>query len=117
MDTKKSAPKFPSPATASLDEAFNSHALVNDVRSLITAAQAGLAATVNSTLTMLYWRIGQRIRFEVLTNASVPVTVSRLLNHWRDNWKPDTGAALAAKTCGTCCALPRSSRPKTLSTH
>jgi predicted nuclease of restriction endonuclease-like (RecB) superfamily len=43
-----------------------STALVGDIRRLIVEAQAGLAATVNSALTMLYWRIGQRIRSEVL---------------------------------------------------
>ena len=40
--------------------------LVSDIHSLINAAQAGLAATVNSALTMLYWRIGTRIHTEVL---------------------------------------------------
>ena len=40
--------------------------LASDVRRLIEEAKAGLAATVNSALTLLYWRIGQRIRTEVL---------------------------------------------------
>ena len=40
--------------------------LVGDIRVLIGEARAGLAATVNSALTMLYWRIGRRIRAEVL---------------------------------------------------
>ncbi|VVE59116.1 hypothetical protein PHO31112_05425 [Pandoraea horticolens] len=40
--------------------------LVGDIRALIGEARAGLAATVNSALTMLYWRIGRRIRAEVL---------------------------------------------------
>ncbi len=40
--------------------------LVGDVRRLIVEAKAGLATTVNAALTMLYWRIGQRIRNEVL---------------------------------------------------
>lgn len=40
--------------------------LVADIRLLINEAQAGLAATVNSALTMLYWRIGQRIHAEIL---------------------------------------------------
>jgi predicted nuclease of restriction endonuclease-like (RecB) superfamily len=42
------------------------NALLGDVRRLITEAQSGLAATVNSALTLLYWRIGQRIRTDVL---------------------------------------------------
>jgi len=40
--------------------------LVIDIRLLINEAQTGLAATVNSALTMLYWRIGQRIHTEIL---------------------------------------------------
>ena len=40
--------------------------LASDIRHLIAEAKAGLAATVNSALTLLYWRIGQRIRTEVL---------------------------------------------------
>ena len=40
--------------------------LVGDIRTLIDEARAGLAATVNSALTMLYWRIGRRIGVEVL---------------------------------------------------
>lgn len=40
--------------------------LVADIRLLINEAQAGLVATVNSALTMLYWRIGQRIHAEIL---------------------------------------------------
>lgn len=40
--------------------------LVGDIRRLIGEARTGLAATVNSALTMLYWRIGRRICAEVL---------------------------------------------------
>ena len=41
-------------------------ALVGDIRHLIEASRAELAVAVNSTLTLLYWNIGQRIRTEVL---------------------------------------------------
>lgn len=40
--------------------------LIGDIRRLITEAKAGAAATVNSALTLLYWRIGRRIYTEVL---------------------------------------------------
>jgi predicted nuclease of restriction endonuclease-like (RecB) superfamily len=40
--------------------------LLGDIRQLIEASRAALAVTVNSTLTLLYWQIGQRIRNEVL---------------------------------------------------
>jgi predicted nuclease of restriction endonuclease-like (RecB) superfamily len=40
--------------------------LLGDIRQLIEASRAELAVTVNSTLTLLYWNIGRRIRDEVL---------------------------------------------------
>jgi len=43
--------------------------LVSDVRRLIEAARRRAAATVNTELTILYWRIGERIRTEVLRHA------------------------------------------------
>ena len=41
-------------------------ALLGDIRGLIQSARYRSAATVNSELTLLFWRIGQRIRSEVL---------------------------------------------------
>lgn len=41
-------------------------ALLGDIRALIEAAQQRAASAVNSELTMLYWRIGQRIHTRVL---------------------------------------------------
>jgi predicted nuclease of restriction endonuclease-like (RecB) superfamily len=41
-------------------------ALIGDIRELIEAARQRAASTVNAELTMLYWRIGQRIHTEVL---------------------------------------------------
>ncbi|WP_400564432.1 YhcG family protein [Pseudomonas aeruginosa] len=41
-------------------------ALVGDIRALIEAARQRAASAVNSELTMLYWRIGQRIHTEIL---------------------------------------------------
>jgi predicted nuclease of restriction endonuclease-like (RecB) superfamily len=43
--------------------------LVGDVRRLIEAARRRAAATVNTELTLLYWRIGERVRTEVLRAA------------------------------------------------
>lgn len=40
--------------------------LLGDIRALIEAARTRAASTVNSELTMLYWRIGQRIHTQVL---------------------------------------------------
>jgi len=40
--------------------------LIGDIRGLIEQSRQQLASAVNSALTQLYWRIGQRIRSEVL---------------------------------------------------
>jgi hypothetical protein len=45
--------------------------LVGDVRRMIETARRSVAATVNIELTMLYWRVGTRIRTEVLRHARV----------------------------------------------
>ncbi|HCE6622555.1 TPA: DUF1016 domain-containing protein, partial [Pseudomonas aeruginosa] len=41
-------------------------ALLGDIRILIEAARKRAASAVNSELSMLYWRIGQRIHTQVL---------------------------------------------------
>jgi predicted nuclease of restriction endonuclease-like (RecB) superfamily len=40
--------------------------LVDDIRRLIAEARTAAATAVNASLTLLYWRVGQRIRQEVL---------------------------------------------------
>ncbi len=40
--------------------------LISDIRQLVESARKQVAITANAELTMLYWRIGQRIRKEVL---------------------------------------------------
>ena len=57
MATRKQSPVAAEPPAT---------ALVSDIRRLIDEARAGLATTINSALTLLYWRIGQRVRTEVL---------------------------------------------------
>ena len=44
-------------------------ALLNDVRQLIEQARTHVASTANSAQTLLYWRVGERIRREVLGEA------------------------------------------------
>jgi hypothetical protein len=43
-----------------------SPAFIGDTRLLISDARLHVATTANATLTLLYWRIGQRIRADVL---------------------------------------------------
>ena len=40
--------------------------ILNDLREIIQKAQEFVASTINSSLTLLYWHIGDRIRREVL---------------------------------------------------
>ena len=47
----------------------NSDGLLGELRGLIDAARQQVAQTVNATLTLLYWRVGQRIRREVLKDG------------------------------------------------
>ena len=50
------------------DVMVNNIPLINDIRSLIAQTRLVVAATVNAGLTMLYWKIGQRINNEILKN-------------------------------------------------
>jgi DUF1016 N-terminal domain len=40
--------------------------LIEDLRQIISDARENVATTVNSSLTLLYWRVGKRIVNEVL---------------------------------------------------
>lgn len=40
--------------------------LLKDLRQMIEETRQGVAATVNTALTMLYWRIGKRLNDEIL---------------------------------------------------
>ena len=43
-----------------------SDALLEDVRALIDSARTRVSRAINSELVLLYWRIGRRVREEVL---------------------------------------------------
>jgi hypothetical protein len=44
-------------------------ALLGEIRGMIEQARDFVAQTANSTLTMLYWKVGERIRREVLQES------------------------------------------------
>ena len=44
--------------------------LVQDLRLLITDARRHAASAVNIALTLLYWRVGERIRRDVFTKRA-----------------------------------------------
>jgi len=58
MPPRKLAPRAPASVTPL--------ALLGDIRGLIDSARTRAAAAVNSELTLLYWRVGQRIHTEIL---------------------------------------------------
>lgn len=61
--------------------------LIGELQEMIDEARSSIASTVNSTLTFLYWQIGNRIHKEILQNKraaygqSIVVSVSRQLIH------------------------------------
>ena len=73
-------------------------ALLGELRGLIEQARQQVAQTANSTLTMLYWQVGQRIQREVLRDgragygAQILATLSQELG--RDYGKGFTVSAL-----------------------
>lgn len=71
--------------------------LLNDVGRLIEESRQNVAQTVNSTLTVLYWKIGSRINSEVLQNKraeygkQIVATVSRqLVEKYGSGWDEKT---------------------------
>ena len=60
--------------------------LLHDLRGLIASARQEVARQVNSSLVMLYWRVGQRIRKDILKERRaeygerIVVTLSRQLS-------------------------------------
>ena len=45
---------------------INSNGLIGDIRKMIEESRLSVAVSVNAALTMLYWRIGKRVREDVL---------------------------------------------------
>jgi predicted nuclease of restriction endonuclease-like (RecB) superfamily len=88
MGTKKKSSPAKRPATrrsAAVVQAPQADALLAELRALIQDAQRAAAVAVNMSLTMLYWRVGKRIRDEVLGDeradygAQIVATLSRQL--------------------------------------
>lgn len=79
MESKKQALKKVNVGAAASDT------LLSDVRKIIVETRSGVAVAVNAGLTILYWRVGKRIRDDVLTEKradygkEIVVTVSRQL--------------------------------------
>lgn len=59
---------------STLPDHIDSEKLLQDVRSLVERSRLRVAQSVNSGLVLLYWRIGKRIREEILAQRIVPTT-------------------------------------------
>lgn len=70
--------------------------LIKDLRELIIRAREDVARSVNSSLVMLYWKVGQRIQKEIVKEKragygeEIVATVSRIF---------DGGQVCAAGCC------------------
>jgi len=60
--------KINSPQAPSKNGVPSVDSLVGDIRELIEETRSAVAVTVNAGLTLLYWRIGVRIREDILGN-------------------------------------------------
>lgn len=64
--SKKPTRKKSTRAVQGITSAKQTDTLLTELRGLIESARQHVVQTANATLTMLYWHIGQRIRYEVL---------------------------------------------------
>ena len=71
--------------------------LVAELRQLISSARRQAAAAVNMALTLLYWKVGDRIRRDVLGNQRAG-TDSRFLPRCRNNWSGSSAAGSMERT-------------------
>lgn len=67
--------------------------LIGDIRALIEETRSAVAVTVNAGLTLLYWRVGLRIREEVLNGeradygkAILPMLSAKLTRDYGQGW-------------------------------
>ena len=91
-------------------------ALLGDIRALIEAARQRAASAVNSELTMLYWRIGQRIHTQVLEGRRanygeevVSTLAAQLVKEY--------GGSFRSRTCAAWCSSPPLTPTSELSYH
>lgn len=68
--------------------------LISDIRQLIESARVRVAGVVNAELTMLYWRVGERIRREILKSQRaeygaeiVPTVSTKLVQDYGKNFE------------------------------
>lgn len=79
--------------TAKKTPAKHTDVLLHDLRSLIEETRSTVATTVNSALTMLYWRVGKRIQQEILKGERaeygkeiLPTLSAKLISVYGRGW-------------------------------
>ena len=70
---------------AKIKKVNTEQALFTDIARLIDESKSYVAYTVNTTLTILYWKIGKRINDEVLNNIRAEYG-NKLWFLCHDNW-------------------------------
>jgi hypothetical protein len=55
-----------------LPEQIDADTLLHEIRGMIEETRSAVASTVNTGLTLLYWRIGKRIRQDILEEKRAP---------------------------------------------
>ena len=75
---------------------IDSEKLLHDVRSLVERSRLSLAQSVNSELVMLYWRIGKRIREEILSEDRADYG-KRVVDALSDSLKSEYGSGFGRR--------------------
>jgi len=88
--------------------------LLADIRALIAEARRQTTVAVNMGLTLLYWRIGQRIHREVLGSERAAYG-DRLSWRCHDNWWRTTDEVIQRRTSAEWFSLPSCFPSKRLS--
>jgi hypothetical protein len=92
-------------------------ALLGDIRALIEASHQRAASAVNAELTLLFWRIGQRIHTEVLAGQRGRVRRGNPADPWPSSLPVTMGAGSGRRTCAGWSSSPPLSRRNQLSRH
>ena len=90
--------------------------LLADVRALIDEARRQTSAAVNVGMTLTYWRVGQRIRVDVLGGTRAAYG-ERIVSTLSRQLMADYGRSFSTKNLRHRCDLPRAFPMWELSRH
>ena len=90
--------------------------LLKDLRELIAEARQDVARQVNSALVLLYWRIGQRIRQEILEEKRGEYG-ERIVATLSQHLSKEFGPGFTARNLANMVKFAEASRTKRYCTH